>query len=387
MLKLFDHISAQKKEFEPSERRKVKIFLCGPTLYDFTHLGHARIFLTYDLLSRHLQEKGLSTDVLVNMTDINQNVFSKAIEQKTHYLNLAKFYSEEFAKDLSLLNITTITRLARTSDYVNDMVENISSLMSHGNAYWVNGKIYFDTSKSSDFGILSKQSPRDLDLHRLDIGPNKKNHADFLLWNSWDDFGFYWHEKFGTGVPWWHIQDTTVALKNFGSTYDIHGGADELVFPHHEAHLAQYKTLTNTKNPVKFWMYTSLVLSNGEKMSKSLGNMVLARDIIGKYNHNLLRLYLFSTHYRTKIDYNEEHLAEKKPLLYKIHHAYLKVGETTSDDVSKLCSNFFDFLDDDLDSSLAVNTLDKICNVVLNGGKISKEDFDRLTRVLGLVIR
>ena len=385
MLKLFDHITQQKKDFVPS-KNVVKIFLCGPTLYDLTHLGHARVFLTYDLLCRHLQENGFTTDVLVNMTDINKNVFDKAIEQQSDFLMLSQFYSNEFAKDLGVLNITTITRLARASDYVTSMVENISSLIERNNAYFANGNIYFDTSRSKDFGALSKQSNHDLDLHRLDISPNKKNHSDFLLWNSWDDFGFYWKVKFGTGIPWWHIQDTTVALENFGSSYDIHGGADELVFPHHEAHLAQYKVLTQSDNPIKFWMYTSLVLSNGEKMSKSLGNMVLARDIVSKYSQNLLRLYLFSSHYRTKIDFDENDLAEKKGLLNKIQHTSLKANETTSDNVSKLCENFFEFLDDDLDSRSAINTLEKICDSVLDGSKISRNDFDRLTRVLGLVI-
>ena len=387
MLKLFDHISKRKKNFQSSEHDRVKIFLCGPTLYDLTHIGHARIFLTYDLLARHLYEKGFLADVLVNMTDINQNVFNKTIEQKIDYHELTKFYSDEFVQDLFLMNIHTITRLARASDYVPNMVENISQLIDNGYAYSANGNVYFDTSKSNEFGYLSKQSQVDLDLHRLDIGPNKKNHSDFLLWNSSDDFGFYWHEKFGTGIPWWHIQDTTIALENFGAQYDIHGGADELVFPHHEAHLAQLKSLAETKEPVKFWMYTSLVLSKGEKMSKSLGNMVLARDIIKKYDQNLLRLYLFSTHYREKIDYNEQDLSQKKMLLDKIHLTKLKLSETSSDAVSALCRNFFECLDDDLDSPSAINTIDRICDTVLNGDRISKEDFDKLMRVMGLVIR
>ena len=303
MLKLFNTFSLKKEDFEPFDKPTVKIFICGPTLYDYTHLGHARIFLIYDLLCRYLKSQGYTTDVLVNMTDINQNVFNKAIEQKTDYASLARFYASEFIKDLSLLNISSITRLAHVSDYVNNIVKHIAFLIEHKNAYSANGNIYFDTATVKDYGIISKQSRQQLNLHRMDIGPNKKNQEDFMLWNCSEDFGFSWKSNFGNGVPWWHIQDSTVALENFGLQYDIHGGANELSYPHHEAHLAQYKALTGAEKPVKLWMYVSLVLSKGEKMSKSFGNMILARELVSKYGQNLLRLYLFSTHYREEIDY------------------------------------------------------------------------------------
>ena len=280
MLKLFNTFSLKKEDFEPFDKPYVKIFICGPTLYDYTHLGHARIFLTYDLLCRYLKSQGYTTDVLVNMTDINQNVFNKAIDQETNYVTLTQFYSAEFIKDLALLNITSITRLAHVSDYVKSIVKHISFLIEHKNAYSTNGNIYFDTSTAKDYGIISKQSRQQLNLHRLDIGPNKKNQEDFMLWNCSEDFGFSWSGDFGKGVPWWHIQDSTVAVENFGLYYDIHGGAKELAYPHHEAHLAQYKALTGMENPVKLWMHVGLVLSKGEKMSKSLGNMVLARDLV-----------------------------------------------------------------------------------------------------------
>ena len=386
MLKLFNSFSLNKEDFEPFEKPNVKIFICGPTLYDYTHLGHARIFLTYDLLCRYLKNKGYKTDVLVNMTDINQSVFNRAIEQGINYLTLTQFYSNEFIKDLGLLNISSVTRLAHVSDYVNSIIKHISFLTHHKNAYSANGNLYFDTKTVKDYGIISKQSRQQLSLHRMDIGPNKKNQEDFMLWNCSEDFGFSWSGDFGNGVPWWHIQDSTVAVENFGLRYDIHGGAKELIYPHHEAHLAQYKALTGTENPVKLWMHVALVLSGGEKMSKSLGNMVLARDLVSKYGQNLLRLYLSSTHYREEIDYREEDLAAKKTLLEKIYKAHNKVSDKTSNDISSLMEEFFASLEDDLNSPKALDVFEKICILVLRNGSISTPDFKKITGILGLSI-
>ena len=384
MLKLFNTFSLKKEDFEPFAKPSVKIFICGPTLYDYTHLGHARIFLTYDLLSRYLKSQGYTPDVLVNMTDINQNVFNKAIEQETDYIKLTRLYSAEFIKDLVLLNISSITRLAHVSDYVKSIVKHIAFLIERKNAYSANGNVYFDTTTVKDYGIISKQSRQQLNLHRLDIGPNKKNQEDFMLWNCSEDFGFSWSGDFGNGVPWWHIQDSTVAVENFGLHYDIHGGAKELAYPHHEAHLAQYKALTGMENPVKLWMHVGLVLSKGEKMSKSLGNMILARELVSKYGQNLLRLYLFSTHYREEIDYKENDLLSKKTLLEKIYKANHMTSNQTSKNICNLMTQFFTSFEDDLNSPKALDALDEICSAVLENDSISTADFMKITSVLGL---
>src|SRR5437867_12889615 len=187
MLQLFNTFSSKKEEFKSFEKNLVKIFICGPTLYDYTHLGHARIFLTYDLLCRLLHDNGYATDVLVNMTDINQNVFNKAKEKSDDYSTIARFYSSQFITDLALLNINSITRLAHVSDYVSSMEKEISKLVEQNIAYSANGNIYLDVSKVKDYGIMSKQSKEQLNLHRLDIGPHKKNQEDIMLWNCSED--------------------------------------------------------------------------------------------------------------------------------------------------------------------------------------------------------
>ena len=258
--------------------------------------------------------------------------------------------------------------------------------MEGGNAYSAAGNIYFDTKTVKDYGKLSKQSRRQLSLHRMDIGPNKKNQEDFMLWNSSEDFGFSWKSDFGRGVPWWHIQDSSVAIENFGKHYDIHGGADELAYPHHEAHLAQYKAMTGLELPVKMWMHTSLVLSKGQKISKSLGNVVLARDLVRRYGQNLLRLYLFSTHYREEIDYKERDLLRKRTFLQKVQKTCLHTSAKTSKEISRLITEFYNWLGKDLDSPKALETLEKICERVLNNGSISSDDFTKITETLGLSV-
>lgn len=384
MLKLFNSFSSSKRDFVPFDTNLVKIFICGPTVYDYTHLGHARIFLTYDLLSRYLNDKGLQTDVLVNLTDINQNVFNKAKENLTTYKDVAKFYTSAFVVDLQSLGIESITRLAYVSDYVSSIEKQVQKLIENKVAYTAHGNVYLDVSRVQNYGQISKQTRTQLNMHRLDIGPGKKNQEDVMLWNCTDDFDFSWESNLGKGIPWWHMQDTAVAVENFGNNYDIHGGARELLYPHHEAHLAQYELLTDSKEPVRAWVHVGLVLSDGEKMSKSLGNVVWVKDLIKKYSSDLIRLYIFSKHYRDDMDFSENDLLLKKPLLDLIRLTASRVSDTTHADVSILVHGFMESLDDDLDSPTALGKLEKICTEVKNGKSLSKIDFNRLCKILGI---
>ncbi len=384
MLKLFNSFSSSKRDFVPFDTNLVKIFICGPTVYDYTHLGHARIFLTYDLLSRYLNDKGLQTDVLVNLTDINQNVFNKAKENLTTYKDVAKFYTSAFVVDLQSLGIESITRLAYVSDYVSSIEKQVQKLIENKVAYTAHGNVYLDVSRVQNYGQISKQTRTQLNMHRLDIGPGKKNQEDVMLWNCTDDFDFSWESNLGKGIPWWHMQDTAVAVENFGNNYDIHGGARELLYPHHEAHLAQYELLTDSKEPVRAWVHVGLVLSDGEKMSKSLGNVVWVKDLIKKYSSDLIRLYIFSKHYRDDMDFSENDLLLKKPLLDLIRLTASRVSDTTHVDVSILVHGFMESLDDDLDSPTALGKLEKICTEVKNGKSLSKIDFNRLCKILGI---
>ena len=386
MLKLFNSFSSSKEDFVPFEKNLVKVFICGPTVYDYTHLGHARIFLTYDLLSRLLNDQGLVTDVLVNMTDINQNVFNKAKESSTTYKDVAKFYASAFVNDLEALNIQSVNRLAYVSDYVPNIEKEVMTLIQKQAAYMAHGNVYLDISKVKNYGKISHQTKEQLSLHRLDIGPGKKNPEDIMLWNCTDDFDFSWKSELGNGIPWWHMQDTAVAIENFGKNYDIHGGARELLYPHHEAHLAQYQLLSGSDVPIKIWVHVGLVLSEREKMSKSLGNVVWVKDLIKKYDQNLIRLYIFSKHYRDDIDFSEKDLLAKKPLLDLIQLAKSRVADNTHEDITNLIHDFIQSLSDDLDSPMALEILEKICIAVRNGKSINGNDFNRICKILGIKV-
>ncbi|CUR51951.1 Cysteine--tRNA ligase [Nitrosotalea devaniterrae] len=386
MLKLFNSFSLSKEDFIPFEKNLAKIFICGPTVYDYTHLGHARIFLTYDLLSRCLNDQGMKTDVLVNLTDINQNVFHKAKENSTTYKDVAKFYTSAFADDLQSLGIQSVNRLAYVSDYVSDIEKQVKKLMEKGVAYMAHGNVYLDVSKVKNYGKISQQTRAQLNLHRLDIGPGKKNPEDVMLWNCTEDFDFSWKSEFGTGIPWWHMQDTAVAFENFGTSYDVHGGARELLYPHHEAHLAQYQLLSDSDAPVKAWVHVGLVFSGGEKMSKSLGNVVWVKDLIKKYDSDLIRLYIFSKHYRDDMDFSEKDLLAKKPLLELVRLTGTRVSDTTDEHISDMIGDFLHSLGDDLDSPAALAVLERICLEVQNGKHINKIDFNRICTILGIKI-
>ena len=384
MLKLYNSFSLSKEDFVPFEKNLVKIFICGPTVYDYAHIGHARIFLTYDLLSRFLVDQGLQTDVLVNLTDINQNVFDKARENSTTYKDVAKFYTSAFENDLQSLGVQSVNRLAYVSDYVSQIEYEVKKLVEKGAAYMTHGNVYLDVSQVKNYGKISQQTASQLNLHRLDIGPGKKNPEDIMLWNCTDDFDFSWKSEFGDGIPWWHMQDTAVAFENFGKNYDIHGGARELLYPHHEAHLAQYQLLSGSEVPVKSWVHVGLVFSGGEKMSKSLGNVVWVKDLVGKHGSNLIRLYIFSKHYRGDMEFSEKEMLAKKPLLDLIYHAGQQASDVSHQDISDLICHIISALQDDLDSSTALARLEDLCIQVKNGKSISKIDFNRLCKIFGI---
>lgn len=384
MLKLYNSFSLSVEDFVPFEKNLVRIFVCGPTVYDYMHLGHARIFLTYDLLSRYLNDQGFKTDVLVNMTDINQNVFNKAKENSTTCKKVAEFYASSFINDLNSLGIHTVNRLAYVSDYVQDIVSEIKNLMQKHVAYTAHGNVYLDISQVKSYGKMSQQTREQIRMHRLDIGPGKKNPEDVMLWNCTEEFDFTWESDFGHGIPWWHMQDTAVAVTNFGKNYDIHGGARELLYPHHEAHLAQYQLISGTEKPVKSWVHVGLVLSDGEKMSKSLGNVVWVKDAVKKHGSDILRLYLFSKHYRDDLDFSQKEMLAQKPLLDLIRLTGLLVSNTTHESISNLVQDFIDSIGNDLDTPAALLTLEKICASVKNGKSLSKADFDRMCAILGI---
>lgn len=381
----------KKESLELFNYPDVRIFICGPTMYDYLHLGHARTFIVYDVIARYLKYRGYRPFVLLNLTDIDRKVFEKAKKENIDYRSLVAKYTEELKKDLELINVESINIFVVGTDYIDRMKANISRLLDNGYAYTVNGNIYFDTLKVEGYGALSHQNIDDLMMHRIDLAPNKKNQFDFLIWNGRDRFDVKWESAFGTGIPWWHIQDTTIAMSVFETQYDIHCGARELLYPHHEAHLAQMKALSRQQTPIRYWMHAGLLKIGSQKMSKSIGNVVSIRDAVRKYGSNVLHLYILSKHYRDDITFEEKELSEHKNVLANIVDAVHILNKTEdSEDGRTFVDRFYEAMDDDFDTPKALSVLSELCKSLSEKhtipNRMLKAEMDKMLGILGLTM-
>jgi cysteinyl-tRNA synthetase len=280
------------------------MFVCGPTVQGYIHVGHARTYVFYDVLARYLAHLGLSVNFLVNITDIDDRITEEAKKEGTSPGYIAEKYTNSFLEDIRSLNVSSVTSFQRVSKYIQVMIDQIATLVEKGNAYVADGVVYFDTSKYPEYGRLSHQSKSELSLRPLELTPNKKNLLDFSLWRPVILEEGKWDSPWGTGSPGWHIEDTAVTLTSFGPQYDIHGGAYELIYPHHEAELAQGESLTGIKPLVRHWVHTGLVNLSGRKMSKTAGNTHLVRELLREYSADELRYYLLSWHYRDDVEFS-----------------------------------------------------------------------------------
>src|SRR5918911_432941 len=342
----------------------VKIFICGPTVYDYSHLGHARIFLFYDLMTRYFIFKDLHPIVIVNITDINPKISFKAKMESISQRKLSTKYLQELVIDLSLLGINGTLNFARASDYVESSKEIVKKLLRNNIAYSTSGNVFLDTTGLSSYGKLSGMTRHDLNNARLDISPGKHNPSDILLWNAADDFDEkYSDEILGNGVPWWHMQDSSIAISNFNGHYDIHGGAVDLIYPHHESHRAQLQVLTSCERPVKYWTHVGLLTVGSEKMSKSLGNTIRIRDLLKKYDPNIIRLYIFSNHYRSQFEFSLSSLNNFRAVDEVIANAFIqgdKDGHRQQDKIrksKKYLTKFIKCIEDDFDTPRALQIM------------------------------
>lgn len=371
----------RKKSNFISKNNIVKIFVCGPTVYDYCHLGHARIFVFYDFMTRYFLLKGLAPIVLLNITDIDPKISSRANTEGLSTEALTNKYIDGLYNDLISCGITTSFNFARVSDYVNTAAELVINLLERNLAYSRNGNIYLNTDRLKLYGKLSQMSKNDLDNRRLDIGPGKLNPSDILIWNASDDFGQkYDHKILGSGIPWWHMQDTSVAMSNFNGIYDIHGGATELIYPHHESHLAQLEVLTSSSCPIRYWTHVGLVKIKGRKMSNSVGNTIKIRDLLKRYNSNTLRLYLFSEHYRESLIFSRSKLNKFEIIEETISKAIDNVlTYKESDNNSKLLAKFIRYIEDDFDTPRA---LDLLIDTARSKDKV--KDIKNMVNIFGL---
>lgn len=376
-MRIHNTLSMEKDEV-PLERirnlkREFRMFVCGPTVQDNIHVGHAKTYFAFDVLARWLLKRGVKVYFLINITDVDDKIFDRAKRDNIPYMEIADKFYNEFLEDLDALNIQTVSKFARVSSYVEESVELVLEMLDKAKAYYVNQSVYFDTSKADHYGKLSHQSDFDLRMKIIDAAPGKRNSVDFLLWRYLGDGREgVWKTKLGPGRPGWHIEDSGIALKEFGGPYDLHGGATELIFPHHESELAQDEAVSGKIPFVSIWMHTGLLLMKGEKMSKSLGNVVTIREALNKFSADALRFYFMKRHYRDSFDYDQNQVNSCTEEVDKLKLAGAIVprptrritqsGAPKSAVLSKLQNDFEAAMDDDLNTPRALKLLMNLAN-------------------------
>ena len=350
---------------------RVNMFVCGPTVWDTSHVGHAKTYVAYDIMARYLRHKGFSVFFILNITDIDDKIISKAKQAGEDPLQLAKRYATAFFKDMKDIGVSNVNLYANASDHVPEIIEQIEGLVKKGIAYPIDGDVYFDTSKFPGYGKLSKQNLDQLKVHRIDPDPRKKNTADFVLWKSQKPDEVFWESPWGRGRPGWHIEDTAITLTYFGPSYDIHGGGNELIFPHHEAEIAQAEGLTGKEPLARYWLHTGLLNISGREMHKSLGNIIPIQDVLRKIGPDALRVLYASTHYRSPLEFTEGALEQAGSLARRFRRAYrqleLAAKNASKRDESSTVSRlkeaqdeFYKAMDDDFNTPAALTAYVKI---------------------------
>src|SRR5213594_1988884 len=362
-LRVYNTLTRSLDQFRPIHPGRVNMFVCGPTVYDSSHIGHAKTYVDYDMIARYLQRIGYSVFFVLNITDIDDRIISRAREIGEDPLRLSSRYAQAFFKDMKDLRVESINLYAKASDYISEIIDQVQGLIDKGIGYKIAGGVYYDTSKFPEYGKLSRQNLEQLTVHRIDPDPDKRNPSDFVIWKSQKPGEISWDSPWGKGRPGWHIEDTAITLTHFGPTYDLHGGGTELIFPHHEAEIAQAEGLTGKKPLAKYWAHTGLLSIKGQEMHKSLGNFVPIQDAIQKVGVEASRVLYASTHYRSPLDYTEDTLVQAASLARRFRRAYDQLQKVTGAksegkatrgslklQVDEARTEFFAAMDDDINT-------------------------------------
>ncbi len=354
---IYNTLTRTKEELAPKKKNQLNLFVCGVTVYDFTHLGHARCYIAYDTIVKYLRSKGMKVHYLQNVTDIDDKIIDRANEKGIDPLELAKHFEEECLKDMTALRVNSVDVYARATEYMEQIISQVQRLMDKGFAYELDDGVYFDVEKYEDYGQLTNQKLEDLKEGSKNK-TNKKHFADFALWKKQKPGEPAWESPWGKGRPGWHIEDTAIAEHFYGDQYDMHGGGNDLIFPHHEAEIAQMEAISGKKPYVKYWIHNGFVTINEEKMSKSLDNFKTIRATLEQYSWQTLRYFLATTHYRAPINFTDQALDGAKNSVQRIHESvrnlqnYTENGKTTLDKELKATKEeFTKHMDNDFETA------------------------------------
>lgn len=389
-MQIYNSLSKQKQPFEPLDGKTVRIYACGPTVYDYSHIGHARVYIVWDVIQRYLRYKGFEVVYVRNVTDIDDKIINKAKDEGLRPEQIARRFLYEFWRDMDALNTQSPDFEPRATEFVPHMIDFVKGLIAKGKAYESNGDVYFDVQSAGKYGQLTKQNldemlvgSRDQVLSQADLKERKRHPADFALWKGAEAGDCGWQSPWGFGRPGWHLECSTMIKHVLGETIDMHGGGEDLLFPHHENEIAQSHGLHN-KDLAQFWVHNSFVQVNSEKMSKSLGNFTTIRELMKFYSADELRLLILQTHYRNPIDFSEDGLKGAKAAMQRLIRAVHGEKSTTTNgsksdsqpapstkgsspedpDEVQYRKEFEDAMDNDFNTAVAVALLFKLADSI-----------------------
>jgi len=317
---VYNTLTRKKEEFRSNSAKKVKMYVCGTTPYDHCHLGHARCYVVFDVIRKYLEYKGYEVTYIQNFTDVDDKIIKRAQELGSTVEEVAEKYISEYFDVMKKLNIKDANSYPKTTEHIEGMIKLVQKLIEGGYAYVIDGDVYFEIEKFDGYGKLSHRSLEEMQAGaRIEVDKRKKNPLDFALWKRAKPGEPYWESPWGKGRPGWHIECSAMSMERLGASFDIHGGGQDLIFPHHENEIAQSEAATG-KPFVNYWLHNGFVTVNREKMSKSLGNFFTLKEIYDKYSPDVVRFFLISQYYRSHIDFSDDKLEEARKSLERFHN-------------------------------------------------------------------
>ena len=403
MIKVYNTLNKKKEEFIPLTPGEVKMYVCGPTVYNFFHIGNGRTFIVFDTIRRYFEYRGFKVDFVQNFTDIDDKMIKKANEEGTTVKKIGDTYIKEYYQDADALNIERATVKPRATEFIGEIIKFVKGLVDKGYAYEVDGDVYFSTKKFQGYGKLSGQNIEDLQSGaRISVDERKKDPMDFAIWKAQKPGEPAWNSPWGMGRPGWHIECSCMAKKLLGETIDIHAGGSDLKFPHHENEIAQSEALTGEPF-ARYWLHSAFVNVNNEKMSKSLNNFFTAREILERYDADVIRFLMLSAHYRQQLNFSEDLLESAKASVERIYNAIGNL-ENLIDEVSREEMNeeekayleslnqykekYIEKMDDDFNTADAITAIfdlikDTNTNITIDSSKELAQKALELIRELG----
>jgi cysteinyl-tRNA synthetase len=391
-LKIYNTLTRKKEKFIPIKKGEVGMYICGPTVYNYIHIGNARPFIIFEVVRRFLKFKGYKVRYIQNLTDIDDKMINKARELNISVSELAEKFIQEYFIDADSLNIERADVYPRATEHIAEIIELLKGLEEKGYAYEIDGDVFFDVYKFKNYGKLSGQDIEELKIGaRVEVDERKRDAIDFALWKKAKEGEPSWDSPWGKGRPGWHIECSAMSMKYLGKTFDIHAGGSDLIFPHHENEIAQSEA-NNNQQYVRYWMHNGYLCLNNQKMSKSLGNIMKVRDIIQKYKGEVIRYFILSAHYRSPLNFSEEQLQQAQNSLQRLNNIIYNVKHLLKQDKFKKSKDkddelilekrkegeqqFIKAMDDDFNTPVALSRLfgfAKDVNIYLNSPSLKNK--------------